>query len=251
MIEPLRYRVKTVARFAKQPRKLLYLVTSRAGLHALRYLILPPAHGRLDSSNGRITARSYGSYDEYVRHQRSKLPLVDLREYDKTFRLSLAKRLKQGKWAGKSVLCLAARIGTEVRAFHDAGAFAVGIDLEPGDRNSWVLPGDFHNLVFPDKCVDGVYCNSLDHALDLTKLLGEVKRVLKKDGTLLLDAQHGSDEFDDWAATSWRSVDDLISVVEAAGFALQDRQPISVPQPGEQLTFAVAARKRSRGDGDA
>lgn len=241
MIDALRYRIRTLARFAKEPRKFVYLFTTRAGLHALRYLVAPPTHGGFDESGNAIVSRRYRSYDEYVRHQRSKLSLVDLREYDKIFRLNLAQRLKPADWAGKSVLCLAARIGTEVRAFHDLGAYAIGIDLEPGNNNSWVLPGDFHNLVFPDDCVDGAYCNSLDHALDLPELLSEVKRVLKRDGVLLLDVQRGSDQFDDWAATSWPSVDELIAVLEAAGFNLRDRQPITVPQPGEQLTFTVAA----------
>jgi SAM-dependent methyltransferase len=247
MIEALRYRVKTAARFAKEPRKIMYLVTTRAGLHALRYLIMPPSHGQLDEASGGIAARRYGSYDDYIRHQRSKLPLVDLGDYYKTFRANHSKRLNTADWAGKSVLCLAARIGTEVRAFPDAGAYALGIDLEPGEDNRWVLPGDFHNLVFPDACVDGVYCNSLDHALDLRKLLKEVKRILKPTGALLVDAQHGSDEFDDWAATSWRSVDDLISAVEEEGFVLEDRQPITVPQPGEQLRFQVATNPKRSG----
>jgi SAM-dependent methyltransferase len=246
MIEALRYRVKTIARFAQEPRKLIYLVTTRAGLHALRYFVAPPRHGRLDEPDDGISARRYSSYDDYVRHQRSKLSFVDLREYDKVFRANLAERLKTGRWAGKSVLCLAARIGTEVRAFHDAGAYAIGIDLEPGENNQWVLPGDFHNLVFPDDCVDGAYCNSLDHALDLAKVLGEVKRVLKSRGVLLVDAQHGSGEFDDWAATAWRSVDDLIAAVEDAGFILQDRRPITIPQPGEQLQFAMAKPEKGK-----
>jgi SAM-dependent methyltransferase len=239
MIEAVRYRVKTLARFAKEPSKLVPLLTTRAGLYALRYMVAPPKHGRLEEPSDGIAARRYQSYSDYVRHQRSKLPMVDLREYDRRFREDLAERLKISDWKGKSVLCLAARIGTEVRAFHDAGAFAIGIDLEPGERNQWVLPGDFHELVFPDACVDGLYCNSLDHALDLKKLLEEAKRVLKPGGTLLIDAQHGSGEFDDWAATAWNSVDQLRQVIESVGFSLADRKPITIPQPGEQLRFTM------------
>ena len=118
------------------------------------------------------------------------------------------------------MLCLAARRGAEVQAFHDAGAFAVGVDLESGRNNRWVLPGDFHHLVFPDRSADAVYCNSLDHALELPRLLAEIHRVLKPGGLLLVDAQHGTDEagaFDDWAATAWRTVDDLLAVISDAG----------------------------------
>ena len=237
MMDAFRQHVKTIGRHVREPRKLAYLLTSRAGLHALRYLVAPPRHGRLEGGEEGFGARRYSSYDDYVRHQRSKLPLVDLRDYDKDFRANLADRLKAGDWAGKSVLCLAARIGTEVRAFHDAGAFAIGIDLEPGKNNQWVVPGDFHNLVFPDSCVDGVYCNSLDHALDLKRLLAEMKRVLKPTGALLIDAQNGSEEFDDWAVTAWKKIDDLVEAIESSGFKIADRKPIVLPQPGEQLLF--------------
>lgn len=237
MIDALRQHVRTIGRHVREPRKLAHLLTSRAGLHAIRYLIAPPRHGRIEGGEQGIAARRYANYEDYVRHQRSKLPLVDLSDYDKEFRANLAERLGDGDWAGKAVLCLAARIGTEVRAFHDAGAFAIGIDLEPGKDNQWVVPGDFHNLVFPDDCVDGLYCNSLDHALDLKRLLAETRRVLKPSGVLLIDAQQGSEEFDDWAATAWKSVDDLIAVIESTGFVLKDRKPITLPQLGEQLRF--------------
>ena len=36
----------------------------------------------------------------------------------------------------------------EVRAFLDHGAFAVGIDLNPGRDNRYVMVGDFHQLQF-------------------------------------------------------------------------------------------------------
>ena len=47
------------------------------------------------------------------------------------------------------MLCLGARLGTEVRALHNLGYFAIGIDLNPGVDNPYVLMGDFHKLVFP------------------------------------------------------------------------------------------------------
>lgn len=202
--------------------------------------------GRFDATAG-VAGRTYRSYDSYVAQQRSKLALLDLSSYDQTFRAGLAARLRDGggDWAGRSVLCLAARVGTEVRAFHDVGAFAVGIDLNPGRDNRWVLPGDFHDLVFPAGSVDAVYCNSLDHAFDLSRTLGQVHQVLKPGGVFLVDAQQGADEvpFDAWAATSWTTIDDLVRVVDDCGFSLDRRAPITVPWTGEQLTF----RKPPRG----
>lgn len=238
MIEGLLYRLRTLGRIAQKPRKYTHLLSTRAGLHTLRYMFAPPKHGALDEANDGIRCRRYGSYNEYVRHQRSKLSLLDLREYDKKFRADLAARLKNGDWRGKSVLCLAARIGTEVRAFHDVGAFAVGIDLNPGKNNYWVLPGDFHHLSFPDDCLDAIYCNSLDHALDLGEVLREIKRLLKSNGFLLVDAQGRGLADDNWTAIAWQTVDDLIPVIEQAGFVLQQRTPIDLPQPGEELRFS-------------
>ncbi|MEU8022955.1 class I SAM-dependent methyltransferase [Micromonospora haikouensis] len=215
------------------------MLFSREAWTGLSWLLLQRTARRALASDQPLTSRAYRSYESYVAHQRSKLSLLNLTEYDHAFRAALVERLKAQNWRGKSVLCLAARIGTEVKAFHDVGAFAVGIDLNPGKENSWVLTGDFHHLVFPDRSVDSVYCNALDHALDLGKTVKEIRRVLKPGGTLITDAQQGAEKvaFDAWAATSWRSVDDLANAIVGHGMRLVSRLDISEPWPGEQLTF--------------
>merc|ERR1712157_41357 len=58
---------------------------------------------------------------------------------------------------GRSVLCIGARAGGEVRAFRSMGAFAVGIDLYPASGTNLVLPGNAHSLQFADSCVDVIY----------------------------------------------------------------------------------------------
>jgi SAM-dependent methyltransferase len=218
------------------------LLASKRGWRRIRYALRPPPHGSLQPSPD-VSRRAYRNYDDYVKHQRSKLGLLDLTDYDRDFRLTLAVRLRPMGLAGKSVLCLAARIGTEVKAFHDVGAFAVGLDLNPGHHNPWVLPGDFHDLVFAGNSVDVVYSNSLDHALDVGRVADEARRVLKRDGALLVDAQAGAaeNEFDDWAATRWPSIDGLIETIVAHGFALSDRTQISDPWAGESLRFTPVA----------
>jgi SAM-dependent methyltransferase len=209
----------------------------------LRYVLRPPQAGDWSPEGDQgLPNREYRSYDDYTSHQRSKLALLDLSSYDVDFTAGLAARLTDTKLAGKSVLCLAARIGSEVRAFHLRGAFAVGIDLEPGARNDCVLPGDFHHLVFPDACVDLVYCNSLDHALHLEKVVSEVRRVLKPGGVFLADIQEGSDaigEFDDWAATQWRRIEDVTSAITQRGFRVADSRPITTPWSGREVRFVV------------
>ena len=72
----------------------------------------------------------------------SKLPV----EYE-------AWSMKKGI-VGCSVLCLGARLGGEVRAFTAMGALSIGIDLNPGPNNAYVLPGDFHHLQFAQSVFD-------------------------------------------------------------------------------------------------
>jgi SAM-dependent methyltransferase len=191
--------------------------------------------------------RRYRSYDEYVSHQASKLGVEgDLSVRDETFRRALSERLRGAPFAsaGPSVVCLGARNGGEVRAFLDLGAFAIGIDLNPGERNPVVLTGDFHKLQFPDRCVDIVYTNSLDHALDLPRVFQEVRRVLRPDGVFIVEAGRGTEEggvFLEWEATAWPAISELARTIVSAGFQLAHEEPITVPFRGRHLRFAVDA----------
>jgi SAM-dependent methyltransferase len=146
--------------------------------------------------------------------------------------------------AGRSVLCLGAREGAEVRAFLDRGASAVGVDLNPGPDNPWVVRGDFHALQFADGSADLVYSNSLDHAFDLERMLAEVKRVLAPEGTFLVELARGTEEGGGrgfYEALSWPRADAMIARLEAAGFAATHRMGFEIPWPGVQ----VALRMRS------
>jgi SAM-dependent methyltransferase len=146
-------------------------------------------------------------------------------------------------WRGRSVLCLAARIGTEVKAFLDVGAFAVGIDLNPGEANRYVLYGDFHALQFSDASIDFVFTNSLDHAFDLGRLSREAARVLKPGGMLLVEALRGRREGAQpgfFESFWWQSIDELIAALAKNGFTLQQRAAINYPWEGEALGFSLA-----------
>ena len=89
---------------------------------------------------------------------------------------------------------LGARLGTEVRALMELGHLAVGVDLNPGAANQYVLHGDFHHLVFPDRSFSAVYTNTLDHVFDLPRLVDEIRRVLVPGGVLIADVVPGFDE---------------------------------------------------------
>jgi len=167
-----------------------------------------------------IRQRQYDSYDDYLRHQAGKLTLSydHLMEHEKRAyqdfraRFETCVELKEKR----VVLCLAARLGTEVRAFQDLGHFAIGIDLEPGPKNPLVMYGDFHNLAFKDGSVDAVYCNALDHAFNLDKVMAEVRRVLAPCGIFIADVVNGSEEGhtpDNFDCTHWSLASDFAEIL--------------------------------------
>ncbi|HEY2615005.1 MAG TPA: methyltransferase domain-containing protein [Chthoniobacterales bacterium] len=186
--------------------------------------------------------RSYHSYAAYLEHQKSKLETHDFADYDVAFRNALRERLAalDIAWRGRTVLCLAARIGTEVKAFLDLGCFAIGIDLNPGKENRYVVYGDFHDLQYAAKSVDVVYTNSLDHAFDIERIAREALKVLKTDGLLIVEAVQGRDQgikpgfFESFF---WKNIDELVRVFENAGFKVTRRTEIKHPWPGDAICF--------------
>jgi SAM-dependent methyltransferase len=168
--------------------------------------------------------RKYASYDEYLDHQASKLDRIahrlrekedeDFAEFRRRFATCAALE------GARSVLCLGARLGTEVKALHDLGHFAIGIDLNPGDDNPYVLPGDFHRIVFPDASIDAIYTNALDHVFSLDKVIGEVRRLLRPGGVFVTDLELGSAEGfvpGEYEAVMWRDHGALIKRIRTLG----------------------------------
>jgi len=171
--------------------------------------------------------RKYKNYQQYVTHQREKLS----KKYDH-YRQKSEKRVNSfiqrlapvsPRIPGKKVLCLAARLGEEVIAFRRLGhSKSVGIDLNPGPNNKYVIEGDFHDIPFEQATFDAVYCNCLDHAWDLRKVSNESARVLKSEGVLVLDIPfaelHDKRKYrrhlkktDKYEAMMWDSLDDVLN----------------------------------------
>lgn len=193
--------------------------------------------------------RIYYSYTDYLAHQKDKLTHLDLSEYDRKYRAELSKRIKKAAIVQSKdrVLCLAARIGSEVKAFMDLGCFALGIDLNPGKENPYVVYGDFHNLQFANSSVDVVFTNSLDHCFDIEKILKEVKRVLTPGGLFIVEAENGRSGGSNprfYESFWWSSTDDLVAVFERAGFSLVKQLSFVYPWPGKQLTLKLTAKKK-------
>lgn len=145
-----------------------------------------------------LVTRSYESYDDYLNHQAAKLQKIEsrLRETEEQDYREFLRRFENcdGMRQARTVLCLGARLGAEVRALLSLGYFAVGLDLNPGAGNPYVLTGDFHDTVFPDRSVDAVYCNALDHVFDLDRTLAEIHRLLRPGGVFVADLIDGFEE---------------------------------------------------------
>lgn len=202
------------------------------------------ASGAWTSGADGVAVKQFNSYDDYVRVQQSKLQHLDLGAHEAHFRAILKDRLAASRVVapGARVLCLGARLGGEVAAFRDLGAFAVGVDLNPGPDNPWVMFGDFQHLQFPDGVVDVVYSNSLDHAFDLSRMMAEVLRVLTADGRLVIEADPGVHDVDGiapdlWASLRWPTVDALAAQIVNRGFVLVARSNFAYPRGGTCLVF--------------
>lgn len=199
--------------------------------------------GRWRGDEDALSRRVYPSYRDYLDHQRLKLDALratSLERHDRRFAAALLARLRASPipLEGRSVLCLAARTGAEVRAFRETGASAIGIDLNPGPDNPWVIEGDFHDLRFGDGSFDVVYVNSLDHAYDLDRVLAEVARVLVDRGLLWAELGMGSEEGNPpgfYEALSWPSVDALVERIERAGFVDEGRRTFDAPWRGVRV----------------
>lgn len=192
-----------------------------------------------------------GDYDKYLDHQKEKLSIylghdkkkMALEKLALDHYRALINRLASYEIKGKTVLCLAARIGQEVKAFRDLGAFAVGIDLNPGPDNLYVHYGDFHDLVFPNHSADIIYTNSLDHTFDFHKLISEITRVLKEDGTLILEIQKGNNDgirAEQYEACWWDSVQDVLSLFLSKGYKVDKRFDIDIPF--KSVHFALCSK---------
>jgi SAM-dependent methyltransferase len=176
-----------------------------------------------------LARRIYDSYDDYLAHQAAKLDLITDRLEAREERdfAQFRERFATCRWltGARSVLCLGARLGTEVRALHSLGYFAVGIDLNPGPANVYVLHGDFHRMVFADSSVDAVYSNAMDHAFDVDQLMTEIRRLLRPQGVLVLDLTigfgegHSPGEFE---ALGWKDIYTLLARLSRHGFDVKD-----------------------------
>ena len=172
-------------------------------------------------SKSPFCTKQYASYDEYLKQQRSKYDKKDelkwFNDYLKFYKALLGSLLDRTKidFNNKISLSIGARQGTEVEVFVERGSFAVGIDPNTGTDNKWVVTGDGSNIQYPDKSVDIVYTNALDHFLKIEETISEIKRVLKYKGYFIFLIGSPEDSKNDkWGSTYWDSVKDVVKYLE-------------------------------------
>jgi len=214
----------------------------RQFLHVAIFYFRTGNRWQTEPSDGAFERRVYRGYPDYLHRQQVKLEYLDLSRYEADYQRLLRERLAgvDGLKKGAAVLCLGARLGAEVRAFHDSGCFAVGLDLNPGKQNRYVLRGDFHEIQFPAASADVVFSNSLDHVFAMDRFIAEIRRVLKPGGLLILEATRGRAEGvapDPYASFWWKSVDDVVALFSRHGFKVLQRTDFDRPWPGELLCF--------------
>jgi SAM-dependent methyltransferase len=202
------------------------------------------------SDAGGLRARRYDGYQQYRAHQAAKrATILNLSAYHNKFRTVLRNRLQFSfidHLAGASVLCLGARTGAECEAFIDRGLKPIGIDINPDPDAPLVKQGDFNNLDFPDGSFDVVYTNSLDHAFDLDKVIGEIWRVLKPGGHVVAEIVLGSNdgplgrEPGDYESLWWDHAGEVAERIERRGFTRMQVFQFDYPWNGRQYVFVKA-----------
>lgn len=238
-----------------------FLISIWRGRQKMRYVAAENARRAAEfqteawrHSEGFSQRTTLGSYEEHVARQASKLDrmLADgtARRKPETAAM-FRRRFELVTLAPDSmVLCLAARLGDEVDAWRQLGhPKAIGIDLNPGPDNPFVVVGDYHALQYADASVDCIYCNSLDHAYDIDKIAVEMRRVLKPKGILVLDIVYGYSESKDNAyrvgpldTTHWPTARAFAEVMaRKTGFALLSEKDLAAVGSAQWVQFVMQA----------
>lgn len=183
-----------------------------------------------------IHYKEYDNYDLYLKDQVQKIKEQEDQvraKGDRQFNDFLSYFAKFKPLVSGRVLCLGARFGAEVRAFRELGFDAIGLDLL-GDEGDLVVGGDWNKMPFKENEFDTIYTNSIDHASDIKTEIGEVKRVLKCGGTLILDLlpKHAGDykqirmKFSDnrrYESCLWNDDKDVYDMFTSSGFIMKEK----------------------------
>ena len=162
--------------------------------------------------------------DPFEDHQASKLEKMfgHIKNLDMKIELEtiahFSRKHNYHHFKGKSVLCVGARLGGEVRGFMQLGALAIGYDFNPGKRNAWVVYGKGAPMQFANQTFDYVFTNIIDHITNLTSYFAEVHRVLKHLGIYIMAVdQNAPDEYSVRDNRGEASINMLLNTTENSG----------------------------------
>lgn len=182
--------------------------------------------------------KEYKTYEDYLGDQVAKPNLPGKEDYirqksERKHREFLARfeKFKPFIEDRGRVLCLGARFGEEVQAFRDLRYEAIGVDLF-ANEGDLVIKADWNDLPFSKGLFHCVYTNSIDHCYNLHDEKNEIKRVLARDGFVILElnTQHcaaATDEeieekfanTDRYEAMLWNDDNDIVEPFVQNGFS--------------------------------
>ena len=171
--------------------------------------------------NSNLLEKKMLNYKFYLFNQKLKtfFRLGRLRSSYDTHLKKFEEEFKNIDFLGvKKILCVAARLGTEVHALRNLNYDAIGIDIYVTKNNKYVHYGEFEKIPYEDKTFDAVYTNSVDHIYNIKKTVNEFDRVLNKDGYLLVNLMKGIEEGHEMAGTyeslAWKKRIDILSKIQ-------------------------------------
>ena len=171
--------------------------------------------------------KTYTTYNDYVKHQSEKLDISVKKTKDwneaikpvitrekENFRKEFAP-LSLLLTSGNAILCLGARLGMEVAVFRELGfPGLIGIDINPDKsiEHGLVVYGDFHDLKYDTGTFANVYTNTIDHCLNLDKVLEEATRVLAPGGKLIVRCGKENKTGGAFESCYWENLEEVITI---------------------------------------
>lgn len=169
--------------------------------------------------------RVYPSYKFYLFHQKIKT-FIRSGKLKASYSRALSNFEDEFKNINflniQNILCVAARMGTEVHALRNLKYNAIGIDICYPKFSRYVHYGEFEDIPYYDHSFDAIYTNSIDHLYSLKKSIIEFNRVLKNNAFLIVRLQNGFDEtfinhFRDYESLAWSKKEDILNEILKIG----------------------------------
>jgi SAM-dependent methyltransferase len=169
--------------------------------------------------------RAYPSYKFYLFHQKIKT-FIRSGKLRASYNRALSDFEDEFKNINflniQNILCVAARMGTEVHTLRNLKYNAIGIDIYYPKSSKYVHYGEFEDIPYYDHSFDAIYTNSIDHLYSLKKSIIEFNRVLKINGFLIIRLQKGFDEistnlFRDYESFAWSKKEDIFNEILKIG----------------------------------